>query len=97
MSFLKYNVFKMKKPNIDENFFCEYVRTDQQEKLVKLIKQFNVKVSKLKINWDYMSLYDKLDVEFCLTFKKYINFAVHSFPPLKIPSTFHWKQRVFWD
>lgn len=75
MSFLKYNVFKMKKPNIDENFFCEYVRTDQQEKLVKLIKQFNVKVSKLKINWDYMSLYDKLDVEFCLTFKKYINFA----------------------
>lgn len=75
MSFLKYNILKMKKPNIDENFFCEYVRTDQQEKLVKLIKQFNVKVSKLKINWDYMSLYDKLDVEFCLTFKKYINFA----------------------
>lgn len=65
----------MKKPNIDENFFCEYVRTDQQEKLVKLIRQFNIKVSKLKINWDYMSLYDKLDVEFCLTFKKYINFA----------------------
>ena len=65
----------MKKPNIDENFFCEYVRTGQQEKLVKLIKQFNVKVSKLKINWDYMSLYDQLDVEFCLTFKKYINFA----------------------
>ena len=75
MSFLKYNILKMKKPNIDENFFCEYVRTGQQEKLVKLIKQFNVKVSKLKINWDYMSLYDKLDVEFCLTFKKYINFA----------------------
>ena len=75
MSFLKYSVFKMKKPNIDENFFCEYVRTGQQEKLVKLIKQFNVKVSKLKINWDYMSLYDQLDVEFCLTFKKYINFA----------------------
>ncbi len=75
MSFLKYNILKMKKPNIDENFFCEYVRTDQQEKLIKLIKQFNVKVSKLKINWDYMSLYDKLDVEFCLTFKKYINFA----------------------
>ena len=75
MSFLKYNILKMKKPTIDENFFCEYVRTDQQEKLIKLIKQFNVKVSKLKINWDYMSLYDKLDVEFCLTFKKYINFA----------------------
>ena len=75
MSFLKYNILKMKKQNIDENFFCEYVRTDQQEKLIKLIKQFNVKVSKLKINWDYMSLYDKLDVEFCLTFKKYINFA----------------------
>lgn len=75
MSFLKYNILKMKKPNIDENFFCEYVRTDQQEKLIKLIKQFNIKVSKLKINWDYMSLYDKLDVEFCLTFKKYINFA----------------------
>ena len=75
MSFLKYNVFKMKKPVIDENFFCEYVRTDQQDKLIKLIKQFNIKVSKLKINWDYMSLYDKLDVEFCLTFKKYINFA----------------------
>ena len=75
MSFFKYNVLKMKKPLIDENFFCEYVRTNQQEKLVKLIKQFSVKVSKLKINWDYMSLYDKLDVEFCLTFKKYINFA----------------------
>ena len=75
MSFLKYNILKMKKPNIDENFFCEYVRTDQQEKLIKLIKQFNIKVSKLKINWEYMSLYDKLDVEFCLTFKKYINFA----------------------
>lgn len=75
MSFLKYNVFKMKKPKIDENFFCEYVRTNEQEKLIKLIKQFNIKVSKLKINWDYMSQYDKLTVVFCMTFKKYINFA----------------------
>ena len=38
MSFLKYNILKMKKPNIDENFFCEYVRTEQQEKLVKLVE-----------------------------------------------------------
>jgi len=75
MSFLKYNILKMKKPKIDENFFCEYVRTNEQEKLIKLIKQFNVKVSKLKINWDYMSEYDNLSVVFCLTFKKYINFA----------------------
>lgn len=75
MSFLKYNVFKMKKPTIDENFFCEYVRTNEQEKLIKLIKQFNIKVSKLKINWDYMSQYDNLTVIFCMTFKKYINFA----------------------
>lgn len=75
MSFLKYNVFKMKKPTIDENFFCEYVRTNEQEKLIKLVKQFNVKVSKLKINWDYMSQYDNLSVIFCLTFKKYINFS----------------------
>ena len=65
----------MKKPKIDENFFCEYVRTNEQEKLIKLVKQFNVKVSKLKINWDYMSQYDNLTVIFCLTFKKYINFA----------------------
>lgn len=75
MSFLKYNILKMKKPKIDENFFCEYVRTNEQEKLIKLCKQFNVKVSKLKINWDYMSQYDNLTVIFCLTFKKYINFA----------------------
>lgn len=75
MSFFKYNVLKMKKPKVDENFFCEYVRTNEQEKLIKLIKQFNIKVSKLKINWDYMSQYDNLNVIFCLTFKKYINFA----------------------
>lgn len=75
MSFLKYNVLKMKKPKIDENFFCEYVRTNEQEKLIKLVKQFNIKVSKLKINWDYMSQYDNLSVVFCMTFKKYINFA----------------------
>ena len=75
MSFFKYNVLKMKKPQIDENFFCEYVRTNEQEKLIKLVKQFNVKVSKLKINWDYMSQYDNLTVIFCLTFKKYINFS----------------------
>lgn len=75
MSFFKYNVLKMKKPKIDENFFCEYVRTNEQEKLIKLVKQFNVKVSKLKINWDYMSQYDNLTVIFCLTFKKYINFS----------------------
>ena len=75
MSFLKYNILKMKKPKIDENFFCEYVRTNEQDKLIKLCKQFNVKVSKLKINWDYMSQYDNLTVLFCVTFKKYINFA----------------------
>lgn len=75
MSFFKYNVLKMKKPVIDENFFCEYVRTNEQEKLIKLVKQFNIKISKLKINWDYMSQYDNLTVIFCLTFKKYINFS----------------------
>ena len=48
MSFLKYNILKMKKPNIDENFFCEYVRTDQQEKLVKfLINNFMLLFAKV--------------------------------------------------
>ncbi|SVA17398.1 uncharacterized protein METZ01_LOCUS70252, partial [marine metagenome] len=58
--FIKHKVLNKKKRIITEDYFCNKLRNDQQDKLISKIKYLNIDVSKLKLNWNYISLNDNL-------------------------------------
>ncbi len=72
--FVKYKLFRMKKPFINVNIFTNMVRGGEQTKLIKKIKQSGVVIRDLKINWDYVSQNEKLNKNFIKYFQEYINF-----------------------
>lgn len=66
--------FFKKNKIIDEDLFCNYIRSNKQNKLIKLIKKKKVDVNKLDLNWDYISEKDNLSINFIEYFKKFISF-----------------------
>ena len=76
--YVKYKVFRMKQPVINENIFSEKIRSGKQKKLIKKIVQSGIDVTKLKINWNFISENDNLEIKFIQYFKKYINFDLLS-------------------
>lgn len=60
---------------IDEDLFCNYIRSNKQKKLIKIIKKKKIDVSKLDLNWGYISQNDNLTIEFISFFKNYISFS----------------------
>ena len=72
--FIKYKVFRMKKPFINVDIFTSMVRGGEQKQLIKNIKESGIDISTLKINWDYVSEKEKLNKKFIKKFKEYINF-----------------------
>lgn len=75
MKFYKFNIIKKKIKHIDEDLFCNYIRSDKQSKLIKLITKNKIVVNKLDLNWDYISEKDNLKNKFIHFFKVHINFS----------------------
>jgi len=73
-TFIKYNVMKKKKRIVTEDYFCNKLRNNEQYKLISKIKELKVDVSKLNLNWNFISLNDNLTIPFISYFKDYINF-----------------------
>ena len=96
--FIKYNILKKKKRIITEDYFCNKLRNNQQEKLISKIKYLDIDVSKLKLNWNYISLHDNLTIKFISYFKDHINF--HDLSLNKNLTTNHldqFKDDLEWD
>lgn len=96
--FIKHSVLRKKKRIVTEDYFCNKLRNNQQEKLISKIKYLNIDVSKLKLNWNYISLNDNLTVNFIKYFKDYINF--HDLSLNKNLTTKHldkFKNDLEWD
>ena len=72
--FIKYKVFRMKKPFINVNIFTNMIRCKEQKQLIKKIRQSGINVCDLKINWDYVSQNEKLSKNFIIFFQEHINF-----------------------
>lgn len=62
------------KKKIDEDLFCNYLRSNKQKKLINIIIKNKFNVSKLDLNWDYISENDNLTIKFIEYFKDYIDF-----------------------
>jgi len=77
IGYIKYKIFKLKKPEITNSYFSELIRTKKQDYLIKIIKQSGIKVEELDINWDYISKNDKLNTNFIIFFKDFINFNLY--------------------
>ncbi len=96
--FIKYKIFRISKPLITENVFCNLLRTRRQKLLIKKIKQTGVDISSLNLNWDYISLHDKLKINFIDYFKAYINFdKLSQNKNLKIKHIRKFKDYLNWD
>lgn len=67
-------MFFFKKKIIDEDLFCNYIRSNKQNKLIKLIKKKKVDINKLDLNWNYISEKDNLSINFIEYFKNFISF-----------------------
>lgn len=59
---------------IDEDLFCNYLRSNKQQKLINLIKKKKTDISNFDLNWNYISQNDDLTIEFIDYFKNYIVF-----------------------
>ena len=59
--FIKYKVFRMKKPFINVDIFTSMVRGGEQKQLIKNIKESGIDISTGKMNWDYVSEKEKLN------------------------------------
>ena len=96
--FIKHKVLNKKKRIITEDYFCNKLRNNEQDKLISKIKYLNIDVSKLKLNWNYISLNDNLTIKFISYFKDYINF--HDLSLNKNLTTKHldkFKDDLEWD
>ena len=95
---IKYKILRMNKPYITENLFCNLMRTKQQKKLLRIIRQTGTDVNNLTINWDYISKNDKLSTSFIKFFKEYINFDnLSKNKNLKIKHINKFKDNLNWD
>jgi len=72
--FFKYKILRLNKPIIADNYFCEKIRTGKQNKLIKKLRQTGQDISSMKLNWDYISQRDNLEIRFIEEFKDYIKF-----------------------
>jgi hypothetical protein len=72
--YIKYNVLKKKKRIITEDYFCNKLRNNDQDKLIKKIKELKFDISQLNLNWNYISLNDNLTIPFIKYFQEFINF-----------------------
>ena len=96
--FIKYKIFRMKKPIITEGEFCEKIRTGKQKELVKKIKQTGIDVCNLDINWEYISEQDKLRTCFIEFFKDFIDFdRLSKNKHLTINKIRKFKNRLNWN
>ena len=96
--FIKYKVLKKQKRIVTEDYFCNKLRNDEQLKLISKIKELKIDVSKLNLNWNYISLNDNLTIRFISYFKDYINF--HDLSLNKNLTTKHldkFKNDLEWD
>lgn len=59
---------------LDEDLFCNYMRSNKQQKLIKLIKKKKIDIGNFDLNWNYISENDDLTIEFIDYFKNYIVF-----------------------
>jgi len=96
--FIKYNILKKNKRIITEDYFCNKLRSNEQDKLITKIKELKVDISQLNLNWNYISLTDNLTIKFISYFKEYINF--HDLSLNKNLTTKHldkFKEDLEWD
>jgi hypothetical protein len=96
--YIKYNILKKNKKIITEDYFCNKLRNNEQNKLITKIKELKVDISQLKLNWNYISLTDNLTIKFISYFKEYINF--HDLSLNKNLTTKHlekFKEDLEWD
>ena len=68
-------IFKKNNKILDEDLFCNYIRSNKHNKLIKLIKKKKIDIGIFELNWNYISQYDELTNEFIDYFKNYINFT----------------------
>lgn len=73
-----YNNIFNKNIKITEDIFCNYIRIQKQDKLIKKMKKSKTDINTLIINWNYISQYDKLTINFIKYFKNNINFKLLS-------------------
>lgn len=59
---------------LDEDLFCNYMRSNKQQKLISLIKKKKIDIGNYDLNWQYISENDDLSIEFIEYFKNYIDF-----------------------
>mgnify|MGYP001549688931 CR=1 FL=1 len=62
------------KKNMDEDLFCNYLRKNKQEKIINLSKKNKFSIDDLNLNWNYISLNDKLTINFISHYERKINF-----------------------
>jgi len=96
--YIKYNILKKNKKIITEDYFCNKLRNNEQNKLITRIKELKVDISQLNLNWNYISLNDDLTIKFITYFKEYINF--HDLSLNKNLTTKHlekFKEDLEWD
>jgi hypothetical protein len=96
--FVKYVILKRKKKTITEDYFCNKLRNQEQDKLIKKIKELKFDISDLNLNWNYISRNDNLSIKFIEYFSDYINF--HDLSLNKHLTTKHleyFKDDLEWD
>jgi len=95
---IKYKIFRFKKIELTEDEFCDKLRTGKQKELIKKVNELGTNVSKLDINWDYISSHDKLKTSFINEFQEYINFDNYSANPnLTINKIRLFKDKLNWN
>ena len=96
--YIKYNVFKKKKRTITEDYFCNKLRNNNQDKLITKIKELKYDISHLKLNWNYISLNDDLTIQFIQFFNEFINFDELSLNKnLTTKHILKFKDKLQWD
>ena len=88
----------MNKPILSDNYFCEKIRTKNQKKLIKKIRQTGQDIVALNLNWGYISQRDNLTINFIKQFEDYISFdKLSENPHLTIKHIRAFKNNLNWN